>query len=196
MQRRTISEMLSVSTAQKEVSDNMAFNPDCLTQAIRLAGVSEDASQVGRNPAEDKDIYLGSVLNLSSAIAEVIASPQVDQLPKRVLEEKISALWDTYNRARSYRAMSIRDDIVDAIVEKKTSLILDATTVQELKSICAEPKPYYNGNQFITSQYCIPEEEMIMWSRTSLKAPLNEAGIKRYMQLFKEIFGFLPWEGP
>ena len=49
-------------------------------------------------------------------------------------------------------------------------------------------------NEFITSKYCIPEEEMIMWSCTSLKAPLNEAGFKRYMQLFKEVFGFLPWE--
>lgn len=104
-------------------------------------------------------------------------------------------MWDTHKRANSYREMQIRDDIVDAIIEKRTQLILDATTVQELKSICAEPKPHYNGNEFITSKYCIPEEEMIMWSCTSLKAPLNEAGFKRYMQLFKEVFGFLPLGG-
>jgi hypothetical protein len=123
-----------------------------------------------------------------------LTTHELKQLPKRVLEEKISALWDTHKRANSYREMQIRDDIVDAIIEKRTQLILDATTVQELKSICAEPKPHYNGNEFITSPYCIPEEEMIMWSCTSLKAPLNEAGFKRYMQLFKEVFGFLPWE--
>lgn len=123
-----------------------------------------------------------------------LTTHELKQLPKRVLEEKISALWDTRKRANSYREMQIRDDIVDAIIEKRTQLILDATTVQELKSICAEPKPHYNGNEFITSKYCIPEEEMIMWSCTSLKAPLNEAGFKRYMQLFKEVFGFLPWE--
>lgn len=173
----------------------MAFNSGDLTQALRLSGIPEDADQGSRDRTEGKDIYLESVLNLSSAIVEVVASPEADLLPKRVLEEKISALWDTYNRARSYREMRIRDDIVDAIIEKRTKLILDATTVQELKSLCAEPKPYYNGNQFITSRYCIPEEELIAWSCTSLRAPLNEAGFKRYMQLFKDVFGFLPWEG-
>lgn len=173
----------------------MAFNPDGLTQTLHLAGAPEDNNQGIRDPEEVKEVFLGSMLNLSSAIAEVVASPEADQLSERVLEEKISALWDTYNRARSYRAMTIRDDIIDAIVEKKTNMILEATTVQELKSICAEPNPHYNGNQFITTKYCIPEEEMIMWSCTSLKAPLNEAGFERYMQLFKEVFGFLPWEG-
>ena len=66
-----------------------------------------------------------------------LTTQELKQQPKRVLEEKISALWDTHKRAYSYREMQIRDDIVDAIIEKRTQLILDATTVQELKSICA-----------------------------------------------------------
>ena len=33
--------------------------------------------------------------------------------------------------------------------------------------------PYYNGAEFITDEYHIPEEELIAWSQTSLKAWLN-----------------------
>lgn len=173
----------------------MAFNLDGLAQSLRVAGITEDSNQEDKDPVGLEDIDLGGAWNLSTAIAEVVSSPEADHLPKRVLEEKIAALSDTYNRARSYREMQICDDIVNVIIEKRRKLIMDAATVQELKSICAEPKPYYNGNQFITSRYCIPEEELVVWSCTSLKAPLNEAGFKRYMQLFKEVFGFLPWEG-
>lgn len=178
----------------REVSDNMAFNRDDMTCTPHMADSSEYANPRDDDPAEDQDSCLESLLSLSESIAEVVASPQADQLPKRVLEMKVSALFGVHKRARSYREMHIRDDIVDVIMEKKRKMILDATTVQELKRICAEPKPYYTGNQFKASKYCIPEEELIAWSCTSLRAPLNAAGFNRYMQLFKEVFGFLPWE--
>ncbi len=178
----------------REVSDNMAFNRNDMTCSSHMADSSEYANLRNNDPAEDQDSCLESLLSLSDSIAEVVASPQADQLPKRVLEMKVSALYDAHKRACSYREMQIRDDIVDVIMKKKRKMILDATTVQELKCICAEPKPYYTGNQFKASKYCIPEEELIAWSCTSLHAPLNAAGFNRYMQLFKEVFGFLPWE--
>ena len=33
-----------------------------------------------------------------------------------------------------------------------------------------------------------PEEEAICWSETSLRGTLNEAGYKRYMEVFQEVF--------
>ena len=173
----------------------MSFNHECSSQALCSKVIPEENSKGNKLPAETKGTFLNNVLDLSAAISEVVSFPQADHLPKRVLEEKVAALWDTYKRTRSYREMHIRDDIVDAVIAKRTKMIMDATTIQELKRICEEPKPHYDGNQFFTTQYCIPEEELIIWSRTSLKSPLNEAGFKRYMQLFKDIFGFLPWEG-
>ena len=47
--------------------------------------------------------------------------------------------------------------------------------------------PHYDGNKFVPDAFCVPEEELICWSETSLKAPLNEAGFCRYMELFSQI---------
>ena len=101
----------------REVSGNMAFNRDDMTCVPHMADLSEYVSLKDDNPAEIRDSCLGSLLSLSESIAEVVASPQADQLPKRVLEMKVSALFDVHKRARSYREMHIRDDIVDVIME-------------------------------------------------------------------------------
>jgi len=51
------------------------------------------------------------------------------------------------------------------------------------------PKPHYNGNEIVAiGKYHIPEEELIIWSHTSLKAPLNRHGFERMMELMKQIF--------
>ena len=65
---------------------------------------------------------------------------------------------------------------------------MKTTTKTEMERVMTPKAPHYNGAQFITDEYHIPEEEMIAWSQVSLKGPLIEAGYKRYMELFKEFF--------
>lgn len=59
------------------------------------------------------------------------------------------------------------------------------TSKTEMEKMLNPHCPTYNGNEFIPDKYNIPEEELICWSQTSLKAPLNDAGFKRFMEVFK-----------
>lgn len=43
-----------------------------------------------------------------------------------------------------------------------------------------------------TGPYHVPEEELLIWSEISLEMVLNDAGYRRYAQLFMELF---PEEG-
>ena len=70
-----------------------------------------------------------------------------------------------------------------------------AKTVAELNEIAKPAKPHYTGNGFATGAYDVPEEEMIFWSLASLKAPLNHEASERYLNMFKQTFGFDIREG-
>lgn len=98
----------------------------------------------------------------------------------------------TLQRAAYYRKQVIRTDLVHVVVEKRLKLIAEASTVKEIKEIEAEPKPHYTGNEFITSKFSVPEEELIVWSITSTKAPLMPAAVERYASLFRQVFGAEP----
>ena len=74
-----------------------------------------------------------------------------------------------------------------AIAEKKCRMIGSITSKSEMEQVIRPRCPHYDGNRFIPDAYSVPEEELICWSETSLKAPLNAAGFQRYMELFKQI---------
>ena len=138
---------------------------------------------------------LGAPFDAVMEIAEAaFAADEDSNLPSAVLREREKALTDTLDRVHAYRAHGFRNDLVHTVFEKRLELIKKAKTVRALKEIQSEPKPRYNGNSFIGGPACVPEEEIIYWSLTSLKAPLNEAGMKRYMGLFHQVFGIYPWE--
>ena len=80
------------------------------------------------------------------------------------------------------------DRLLNGIAEKRVSMIMKATTKTEMDRVMIPKAPHYNGAEFITDEYHIPEEELIAWSQASLKGPLVGAGFKRYMQLFREFF--------
>lgn len=137
----------------------------------------------------------GEPIDAVMEIAEAAFSVDPDEnLPKAVLREREKALTDTFNRVSAYRERGIRNDLVHTVFEKRLQIIRDAKTVQALKEIQSEPKPRYNGGQFITGSACVPEEEMIYWSLASMQAPLVSEALNRYMDLFYQVFGFYPWE--
>lgn len=76
------------------------------------------------------------------------------------------------------------EEIILGFVQKKTGMLQKAKTKGELQEISKPPKPVYNGNGFTPGKYDTEEEEMLVWSLTSLQAPLNDPAYKRYEELF------------
>ena len=76
------------------------------------------------------------------------------------------------------------EEIILGFVQKKTAMIQKAKTKGELQEISKTPKPIYNGNGFTAGKYDTEEEEVLLWSLTSLQAPLNDPAYKRYEELF------------
>lgn len=74
------------------------------------------------------------------------------------------------------------------ILFKKCSMVEQAETKKELSEIAKPSLPKGSYGRFREGPYHVPEEELLLWSRASLEAPLNEYGYKRYMELFARFF--------
>lgn len=115
--------------------------------------------------------------------ARVITSDEAD----KIKELRISALQTVRGQLLAYQELGIIQRLLTAIAEKKCSFLMEITSKTEMTKILKPHCPTYNGNKFIPDKYYIPEEELICWSQTSLVAPLNSAGFKRYMEVFKMV---------
>ena len=98
-------------------------------------------------------------------------------------EERIKALQLIFRRAWYYQGEGMLDEIILGFVQKKIKMIQQAESKGKLQEIGKPPKPVYNGNGFTPGKYDTEEEEMLVWSLTSLKAPLNDQAYKRYEEL-------------
>lgn len=74
------------------------------------------------------------------------------------------------------------------ILFKKCSMIEQAKTKKELTEIAKLSLPNGSHGSFREGPYHVPEEELLLWSRASFEAPLNQHGYKRYMELFARFF--------
>lgn len=110
-----------------------------------------------------------------------------------LLEEKWAALRKIMGRADAYKKEGLLEEIICKFVQKKAEMILRATKKSELNEIIQMPKPHFDGNKIISpSEYDTEEEELMLWSSTSLKGPLVSAGYERYKELFCKL---LPEQG-
>ena len=116
--------------------------------------------------------------------AEVI----VGDKPEKVQSLQFTALRQLQARLHWYSERGYQNKLISAIAEKKSEMIMRTTTKAEMEKVLHAPAPHYTGAGFVTDQYCVPEEELIGWSETSLRGPLIPAGLKRYMELFKLVF--------
>lgn len=123
-------------------------------------------------------------LILYREIAEIMA----EEMPERVRTLRLSAVMETQNRLRHYAECGYLPRLLYAIAEKKCQKIRNISTKEEMEKLTKPRCPAYNGNGFAADDLIIPEEELILWSEISLMAPLNGAGLLRYMDLFKKFF--------
>ena len=64
---------------------------------------------------------------------------------------------------------------------------MKAKTKAELEEIVKPSRPRYSGGIFYPGNlYHVEEEELILWSKTSLKVPLIPQGYVRYQELFEK----------
>ena len=102
----------------------------------------------------------------------------------RLKEERIQTLQTIFQRAWRYQERGMLEEIILGFVQKKTAMLQNARTKGELQEISKPPKPVYNGNGFTPGKYDTEEEELLVWSLTSLKEVPNTEGCKRYGELF------------
>ena len=103
--------------------------------------------------------------------------------------EKMSAFILLLNKCNYYQKEGFLPELIIEICRKKAEFIKEAKTKHEIKMILKPLNLRYNGNEILpANEYCIPEEEIIFWSMTSLLSPLTAAGQKRYEKLFKQLF--------
>ena len=118
-------------------------------------------------------------------IAELLMD---EETHAKVRELRLKALGSIRGQLEHYKGLGYIDRLLNGIAEKRVAMIMKATTKTEMDRIMTPKAPHYNGAEFVTDEYHIPEEELIAWSQTSLKGPLVGAGFKRYMELFSQFF--------
>jgi len=125
-------------------------------------------------------------LNTQLVLALAALSQDADN---PMIETKIEALFKLREIINSYLKYGFLEELVFSIFAKKADFLINATSKQDIKEILSPAKVHYDGNEIIPNgRYHVREEELLLWSLTSLNAPLNEYGLKRYMKLFMEIF--------
>lgn len=100
----------------------------------------------------------------------------------------LGALNQIKKRVIGYGNYHIVFVLLAGIMIKKSWMIQAAETKQELEEILKPSVPRWNFGTFTTGPYHVLEEEAIMWSKASLEAPLNDDGVKRYVEVFSQFF--------
>jgi len=104
-----------------------------------------------------------------------------------VQELRLDALKRLMQYLNYYKKLGYVERILYGLAEKKGRMIMQISSKTEMEKLLKPHPPHFNGNEFIPDKYYVPEEELICWSETSLRAPLNDAGSKRYRQVFSEV---------
>jgi hypothetical protein len=123
----------------------------------------------------------------------ILALADFDSLGEGKLAiEKMSALLSLHAIARAYRSECFPEEtIIRPIIQKKIAFIKAAESRTQLKEILQPTKVRdFGGEIRPIGSYAIAEEELAIWSRTSLTAggPLIAPAANRYITLFREVF--------
>ena len=121
-------------------------------------------------------------------IIPYIAAIAVSDDPERICDLRFWAIKEMQQYLWHYKKLGYMPKLLCAIARKKCEMLLTLTTKAEIERLVKPLCPRYDGNRFIPDQYSIPEEELICWNEAFLRAPLNEAAFKRYLELFRRVF--------
>lgn len=122
------------------------------------------------------------IMEHANALAQVVVSEK-----DKLFDERMEALVKLYGRAEFYLKQGFLEQVVCKFYRKKVEMVMQAKTKGELAEILKLSKPHFDGNRFVyTSPYAVEEEELLLWSMTSLQGPLRDEGYRRYRELFEK----------
>lgn len=130
-----------------------------------------------------KQIYFD--VSLAMAYAQILCS---EDLSQPVWELRFMGLRRLQAQLTHYKSLGYDPSLLEAISEKKSQMVLQVSSQTELDRVIRPHAPRFDGNKLIPDHYSVPEEELICWCETSLRAPLNEYGQQRYMEVFRQVF--------
>lgn len=123
-------------------------------------------------------------LEYSRYIMELLMNDEVNE---KLRSRRFDALRKMRGIAAQYEEDGFLPELVETVFCKKADFIMKAKTKAELEEIIKPSTLRYSGGAFYPgSPYHVEEEELILWSKTSLKAPLISQGYKRYQELFEK----------
>ena len=104
-------------------------------------------------------------------------------------EVRLECLTQIFGRANAYLKKGFLPDVVEAFFVRKMEGLPLVSTKQDMQDFLKVSTPHYFGGKFTVSNipYYSEEEELLLWSETSLRGPVISAGYERYMELFKKI---------
>lgn len=112
-----------------------------------------------------------------------------ENLPDKVLELRFSGIRRLKGIAEYYAKEGLATKVIEEIWRHKLPFVLSATSKAVMEEILKPSTPGYNGNRFQPrTPYHSEAEELLLWSKTSLYAPLISAGFDRYMELFEKFY--------
>lgn len=123
-------------------------------------------------------------LEYSRYITELLMD---DKLDEKLRSRRFDALRKMREITVQYEEEGFLPELVETVFCKKADFIMNAKTKTALEEILKPSTPRYSGGIFYPgNSYHVEEEELLLWSKTSLKAPLIPQGYKRYQELFEK----------
>lgn len=128
--------------------------------------------------------------NSSFKYLEILSAAMTKNKKDKTIPKKIKGMRDRtlYQLAKTlyrYSKEGFLDYIIFDIAKQKIEYILNAKSKTQMEQILKHGEVRYDGNHFVplNAHYHVEQEEMIMWSMTSLKAPLNSEATARFVEL-------------
>ena len=128
-------------------------------------------------------------MNIDFLQAKALAEIMLDtDIKESLLGRKFDAINKICASSRHFLKEYFVAKIVLTMTEKKLDFIVKAKTIKEVDEIESVSVPRFDGNKLVPrDEYHIEEEELLMFSFISLKAPLRSHAYERYLFLFKKL---------
>ena len=121
------------------------------------------------------------------AVLEVI---EKQYLPTRVKEAQRKAVDELFDFVRSAVLSGVPFNIIHRVADKKSLLLADAKTVEEVEEIMRLSVSHFEDNGLVvTGKYHIPEEELMLLGVASRMGKLTKRAQERFVYLYEWCFG-------
>lgn len=120
----------------------------------------------------------------AKALAEVVLDTTCSEKEREV---RLECSTQIFGRANAYLKKGFLPDVVEAFFVRKMKGLPLVSAKQDMQDFLKVSTPHYFGGKFTVSNipYYSEEEELLLWSETSLRGPLISAGYERYMECLK-----------